>query len=199
MSIRTVRLEIVPFSAAHLTPRYVGWLNDPEVVRYSDQRFRRHTLESCRAYWQSFEGTANGFWAVVDRVGEHGHIGTLTSYLETTHSVANVGIMIGERSTWGHGYGLEAWNGLCGYLLRELGLRKVEAGTLEVNTPMVSIMRRSGMVEDGRRTRQCLFDGREVDIVFAALFNHQWSKGLPAEAYPARVDATRTLGTPASR
>jgi hypothetical protein len=35
---------------------------------------------------------------------------------------------------------------------------------------MLGIMRKAGMVEDGRRPRQCLFEGREVDLVHAALF-----------------------------
>jgi len=55
--LQTARLRMVPFSEAHLTTRYVGWLNDPEVVRYSEQRHQTHTIESCRSYLLSFSGT----------------------------------------------------------------------------------------------------------------------------------------------
>jgi ribosomal-protein-alanine N-acetyltransferase len=168
--IETKRLLIVPFSEEHLTPRYVSWLNDPEVVRYSNQRYRTHTLQSCREYWESFEGTPNYFWAVVARDVQLGHIGNMTAYVNTIHSVADVGILIGEQAVWGRGYGSEAWIAVCDYLLHGLGIRKVTAGTLSIHTAMLAVMRRTGMVEDGRHTRQCLFEGREVDMVHAAFF-----------------------------
>lgn len=168
--IETERLLIVPFSEEHLAPGYVSWLNDPEIVRYSDQRHRKHTRESCYEYWRSFSGTPNFFWALVARGVRLGHIGNMTAFVDLVHSVADVGILIGKRAVWGRGYGTEAWIAVCNYLLREAGMRKVTAGTLSVNTAMLKVMRRSGMVDDGRRVRQCLFEGREVDIIHAALF-----------------------------
>jgi ribosomal-protein-alanine N-acetyltransferase len=176
--IKTARLRLVPFSEEYLTQRYVSWLNDPEVVRYSEQRYRIHTLESCRAYWQSFEGTPNYFWAIVARDPELGHIGNMNAYVDTTHWVADVGILIGEKKAWGHHYGSEVWRAVCDYLLHQAGMRKVTAGTLAVNTAMLGVMWRTGMVEDGRRVRQCLFEGSEVDVVYAALFREGESAGL---------------------
>lgn len=170
LAIETERLLVVPFRETHLTERYVGWLNDPEVVRYSDQRFRSHTLDSCREYWQSFQGTPNYFWAVVAKDVKLGHIGTMTGFVDPPHRVVDVGILIGERAVWGRGYGSEAWTAVCHFLLYGVGMRKVSAGTLSVNDRMISIMRRAGMVEDGRRVRHCLFDGQEVDLVYAGLF-----------------------------
>ncbi|MBN2397764.1 MAG: N-acetyltransferase, partial [Deltaproteobacteria bacterium] len=63
--IRTERLLITPFGKRHLTRCYVDWLNDPLLMRFSRQRHKRHTIASCRDYWQSFEGTPNYFWAIV--------------------------------------------------------------------------------------------------------------------------------------
>jgi hypothetical protein len=36
-------------------------------------------------------------------------------------------------------------------------------------------MRAAGMADDGRRVRQTVVDGREVDIVYAALFRDVWA------------------------
>jgi RimJ/RimL family protein N-acetyltransferase len=49
-------------------------------------------------------------------------------------------------------------------------MRKVTAGTMVVNEPMLRIMYTSGMVEEGRRRRQFLFDGTEIDAILVALF-----------------------------
>lgn len=174
--IETARIRIVPFSEEHLTERYVQWLNDPEVVRYSDQRFRSHSIESCREYWKSFQGSDNYFWALVANDSSIGHFGNMNAYVDTRHSVVDVGILLGERSLWGKGYGSEAWIGVLGYLLRDKGFRKVTAGTLSVNHGMLKIMERSGMVSDGVRQRQYVFEGTPVDMVHAAAFRDQWKE-----------------------
>ncbi|HEV2145971.1 MAG TPA: GNAT family N-acetyltransferase [Longimicrobiaceae bacterium] len=187
--IETPRLRIEPFTDEHLTERYVGWLNDPEVVRYSDQRQRAHTLESCRAYMESFRGTPHHFWAIVARDPALGHIGNVNAYVAEEHRVADVGILVGERGAWGAGFGTEAWIAVCDHLLRAGGMRKVTAGTLEVNRPMLVVMQRAGMVPDGRRVRQSLFEGREVDVVHAALFADEWKPVEPGAWPRARPDA----------
>jgi RimJ/RimL family protein N-acetyltransferase len=171
--IETERLRIVTFSAEHLTSRYVGWLNDPDVVRFSQQRLRKHTLESCRDYWRSFEGSPNYFWAIVARDPELGHIGNMNAYVDTADQVADVGILIGERSAARKGHATEAWTAVCAYLFAK-GIRKVTCGTLAVNIPMMDLARRVGMKEDGRRVRQVLLNGSEVDVVYWALFRDDW-------------------------
>ncbi len=179
--IESKRLRIITFSEEYLTPRYVSWLNDPDVVLYLRQRHERHSLQSCREYWQSFVGTVNYFWAIVARDPQLGHIGNINAYVDTPNLVADVGILIGEKRALGHGYGSEAWIAVCNYLFRVAGMRKVTAGTLSVNAPMLGVMRHSGMLEDGRRVRQCLFQGEEVDVVHAALFRDDWGKRILEE------------------
>ena len=172
--IETDRLQIVPFSEEHLTATYVSWLNDPEVVRYSEQRHRSHTLESCKDYWQSFLKTPNYFWAIVARDARLGHIGNMNAYVDAPNLVADVGIMIGERQVWGLGFGLEAWTAVCGYLLGNVRMRKLTAGCLSVNTAMLRVMHRTGMVEEARLRRQRLFEGQELDTIHTAIFQGDW-------------------------
>jgi ribosomal-protein-alanine N-acetyltransferase len=171
--IRTRRLIIAPFHERHLTERYVEWLNDRELLRYSEQRHRRHSLESCRAYWQSFLEGPNYLWAIEDNEDGLGHIGNCNAYLDTMNLVADLGILIGEKAARNRGYGLEAWGAVCDFLLKEVGVRKVSAGTLSVNAPMLKLMQRAGMIADGVRKRHHLYKGQEIDIIHMALFRKQ--------------------------
>jgi RimJ/RimL family protein N-acetyltransferase len=170
--IETDRLRICPFSEEYLTDAYVSWLNDLEVVRYSQQRFRENTLEGCRENWQSFQSSPNHFWAI-EIPQEEAYIGTITAYVDEPYGVADVGILIGERSKWGKGYGTEAFSGVVVALLEAFDMRKVTAGTVELNQGMLGIMENIGMTDDGRRRRQALIDGKEVDVVHKALFDDQ--------------------------
>lgn len=163
------RLDLVPFRRDFLTDRYVGWLNDPQTVRYSEQRHRHHTLESCARYAASLEGSAHYFWAIVAHDPGLGHIGNMTATVDASNLVADLAIMVGEPNCRGRGLGLEAWKRACAFLLGDGGMRKVTAGTMAVNAPMLGVMRASGMTEEGRRARHFLHEGQEVDLVMAAL------------------------------
>ena len=163
------KVRLKPFGSGDITDAYIGWLNDPEVTRYSNQRFRHHTRESCKEYLASFAGTRNLFVSV--RISpDNTAIGTMTAYRDLNHGTCDVGIMIGERDCWGGGYGQEAWNLLTAWLLEVAGVRKLTAGCLAANGGMVKLMERSGMVPDGVRKAQELVDGEPVDIVHYAKF-----------------------------
>lgn len=172
--LETDRLLIEPFSENHLSDRYVAWLNDPDVVRLSEQRFRTHTLESCRAYMCSFEGTPNYFWAVLSRLPLEGHVGNVSVFVDNWNGVADIAILIGEKRLWGKGFGLEAFRAVTSFLFRQIRVRKVTAGTTSLNRGMLRIMERMRMEPDGRRLRQVLVDGQEADLVYGALFREKW-------------------------
>ena len=166
----TTRLEIEPFTAAHITSRYVSWLNDPDVVRYSEQRHRTHTEESCHLFLKTFKKSPNFFSAVLAKDTAVGHVGNITVTVDPANSVADMAILIGEKPAWGKGYGSEAWSEVMRELFEGCGIRKVTAGTMSENEGMLAIMRKTGMVEDGQRHRHFIYDGREINLVHAAAY-----------------------------
>jgi len=175
--IRTPRLLMTAFSERYLSPRYVGWLNNPDVTRFSEQRHRTHTMESCRAYLTSFENTPNYFWALLETGRDFLHIGNVNAYVDPMNETADAGILIGETSAWGKGYAVEAFEAVIAYLIEERRLRKVTAGTLSANTQMVRVMEKAGMIEDGIRKGQYLWNGTEADAIHMAAFRDQWVGG----------------------
>lgn len=159
------------FEPSLVDARYLGWLNDAEVVRFSNQRFRTHNLDSSLAYLESFEGSDNLFLSV-RRKGDALPVGTMTAYISIAHGTVDIGIMIGERNVWGRGYGQDAWNTLQHALLNLEGIRKITAGTLAINGGMLTLMQRSGMHLEAVREAQELVDGVPTDIHYYARFSH---------------------------
>ena len=147
-------------------------------MKYSEQRHKMHTLETCRAYLQSFENSSHYFWAILERAKGLGHIGNINAYVDNNNALADIGILIGQETSQNQHYGLEAWFGVCNYLFRSDGIRKLTAGTLSVNHRMIKLMRRSGMIKDGIRKRHYLYQGKETDIIHMALFRDQWENGI---------------------
>lgn len=157
------------FTAQDITERYLGWLNDPVVTRFSNQRFRRHDRSTSLAYLKSFEGTPNLFLSM-HRLQDGMSIGTMTAYVSLPHGTVDVGIMVGDASAWGRGFGQDAWDTLLGWLARQPGTRKITAGTVAPNAGMQRIIERSGMTLEARRIGQEIIDGKAEDILYYARF-----------------------------
>lgn len=163
---RLVRLR--RFTQADITDAYIGWLNDVEVTRFSNQRFRTHDRDSAMRYLQSFELSPNLFISIRCKKDDAA-IGTMTVYAAPQHGTADVGIMVGARSVWGTGHGQDAWSILVDWLAKRV--RKVTAGTLACNVPMIRLADRSGMIQEATRRDQELVDGRPYDILYFAHFS----------------------------
>ncbi len=166
------KLTLHIFSVEHVNDNYIDWLNDPEVVKYSNQRFKPHDANSCHNYLKSFENTENLFLAVHLKEAEE-FIGTMTAYYSAPHQVVDLGLMIGNKKYWGRGFGQEAWNLLMSFMLEKSKIRKVTGGTSSSNLGMINIMKRAEMKADGRRIEQELMDGVPADIVYFAKFSNE--------------------------
>ena len=155
------------FTTSDINETYIGWLNDTDVVRYSNQRFLRHDQDSCLRYLASFEGTDNLFISV-RRLSDDSPVGTMTAYVSSHHGTVDVGILIGDKSVWGMGYGQDAWNTLTNWLLERDDIRKLTAGTLACNDGMIKLMERSGMHHEATRREQEIVNAHAVDILYYA-------------------------------
>ena len=82
--LQGARITLRAMQAVDITDTHVGWLNDPEVVRHSNQRFVHHTPASSLRYLHSFEGSAN-LYASVRLHDSDRAIGTLQHRVPRSH------------------------------------------------------------------------------------------------------------------
>lgn len=155
--------------SSDITAQHVAWLNDPQVVRHSNQRFVQHTQGSCLRYHAGFEGSAN-LYASARLQGSDVAIGTLTAYRSLQHGTADIGILMGERSHWGQGLGLQAFSLLADWLAAQPGMRKLTCGMLACNHGMLALAQRAGFAREAVRVGQELVDGQATDLVYFARF-----------------------------
>lgn len=166
LQIAGQQVTLRKFIEGNITTAYLGWLRDQELMKYSNQRFRSHSMETCIDYLNSFKSTDNLFFAIY-----HGaeYIGTITAYVSKNHKTADMGLLIGGQRQ-GMGLGSDAWATLMRHLF-QLGARKVTGGTLRCNAAMIKIMVNTGMNPDGVRVAHELVNGKPEDILYFAKFN----------------------------
>lgn len=162
-TISTARMVLRPLKKP--STKAIGWLRDPDVVRFSEQRHAAHTLSSQLRYVNSFTEGSH-LWAIW-LVASGEHIGNLSATHDGPNNVADIGVMIGEKKYWGKGLAGEAWREACLWLLNKDGgkVRKLEAGCMKSNLPMVRIIERSAFRLEGERLNHFLVDGNPISAV----------------------------------
>ena len=163
------KIFLKKFLEKDLTLNYLSWLNDPEVVKFSEQRHYKHSLESSKKYYISMEESGHLLMAIYD-IKDELHIGNITAYIDEYNKCADIAILVGNKTFWGKGYGGEAFSLTMNLMRDEYNIRKVTAGTMSVNGSMLSIMEKLGMEVECVQKRHFLLDGQEVDLVRVAKF-----------------------------
>ncbi len=103
-----------------------------------------------------------------------GYIGTIELY-DIRGGSATLGIIIGERSHWGQGYGPEAIHAVLGHAFAELGLELVRLNTFGDNLRAQAAFRKVGF----REVRRVRTAGGRTDVQME-LYRGAWLEGRGA-------------------
>jgi [ribosomal protein S5]-alanine N-acetyltransferase len=163
------RTRVRLFAPGDIDAAYLGWLNDPDVVRYSNQRFVHHSAQSAAAFLSGFAGSENLFLSI-RRLEDDRAVGTMTVYRAVPHGTADLGILVGDKQVWGQGFGSEAWLLVLDWLQSQRVVRKLTCGTAEPNRAMRRLAELSGMELEATKRRHEIIDGVPVDLLFFSRF-----------------------------
>lgn len=142
-------------------------LNEPRNTRFSEQRHKIHTLDSCRAYLDGFDRTHNHIWGIYDN-GDR-HIGNVVASIDPNNQRAELSIIV-DHTRSGRGFGTQAWGAVTGWALGRC--RKVEAGTMARNGPMIHVCMKCGFDLEGVRPGHFLFEGEPVSMLHFGKFKN---------------------------
>ncbi len=89
------------------------------------------------------------------------------------NGIANLGIMIGDKTVWGRGYGSVSWRAVRDFMFNGRGIRKIETGCMAENISMRRVCHRTGMLYEGRRPHHFVLDGSTNDLVMYGQIKQQ--------------------------
>lgn len=158
---------------------YPRWLNDPEVCRYNSHHVYPYTPEQAREWIRSIPSRGELVLAIARR-DDRTHVGNVS--LQSIDRVARSGelaILLGERSAWGRGIGLESARLVVEHGFGSMNLHRIHLGTTEDNVAMRRIAERLGMRQEGVRREAAFNDGRYVDVIEYGLLasDHRGARG----------------------
>ena len=162
--IESKRLLLRPVELTDVNEQYQAWMNDPAVMQYTESRFQTHSLEQIRQYVASVQADPSSrFFAIIEH--ESGkHIGNIKiGHIHPVHRHADVGIIIGDKASWGKGYATESLQLVAGFAGRNLKLHKLTAGIYANNLGSLQAFLKAGFVLEGRFASHWFCDGEYVD------------------------------------
>jgi RimJ/RimL family protein N-acetyltransferase len=87
-----------------------------------------------------------------------------------------VGIGIGQRDYWDHGYGTDAMRILARYAFEELGLHRLTLNVFGYNTRAIHVYEKFGYQVEGRIPEALHREGKRWDMIFMGLLREEWQK-----------------------
>ena len=167
MDIATARLMLI--STYRVVEKHLEWLNDKELMKWSEQRYRTHTIATQGAFLDQARDADNPLvWDIrfppqtSARPGQS--IGSLHAYYDERHRRVDLGIMLGPNYH-GDGYAAEAWSAVCNYLATKHSMRKFEASFVDGNLPILKMLMRLGWRPECRREDHFIIDGESRALV----------------------------------
>ncbi len=159
-----MEIEVRILIPEDVTPDYVAWFDDAEVMKFSENRFGKFSLEGQRVYISEKLESKNEFLFGVFATGRHiGNV--MLGPVDQNHGHSEITYMLGERDYWGQGVMSRAIAYVLEQAFREHNLVKVYAGTYENNIGSVKVLEKCGFELEGRRKNHFLHDGRRVDML----------------------------------
>jgi RimJ/RimL family protein N-acetyltransferase len=171
------------------------WYSDPEVVRltrYQDGPMRRDEIE--RFFGARALGPDSLAMAIHVRADDR-LIGTCAlSQLDADNGSALFHITIGEKDTWGRGYGTDATRLMIDHAFTGLGLHRIALTVFAFNERAIRSYRSVGFVVEGRAREAIWREGRWWDEISMSILDSDWTALHPR---PAVTDFA-TDGAPGS-
>jgi len=160
-------------------PLFVRWMGDREVTRSLIMRwpvslaaeekwFERVMSHPSETRPMAIEVETSTGWQTIGTCGFH--------EIDWENRSAEFGIMIGEKSFWGQGWGRKAVRLLLSFGFEDLNLHRVYLYVFSTNERAVRAYRAAGFTMEGCLRQDIFQDGRYVDAYVMGILRSEWRK-----------------------
>ncbi len=161
-------------------PRFVRWLNDPEVIEFLlmnaplsravEERWfdKQVSTPSHESQVFAIEILINDEWVHIGNTGLHS--------IEPVHLAAEFGIFIGEKSFWNKGYGREAARLTLKHGFDNLNLNRIYLYVYQNNLRGIKAYESVGFVKEGEMREAVYKNGRYLNVLLMSILHSEWKE-----------------------
>lgn len=154
-------------------PRYVAWFNDREVTFHLQAYRPLPSADEEDWYNKQRKDPSLLNLAIETEKGVHiGSVGLMN--IDHRLQLAELGIVIGDKSHWGQGYGQEAIQVLLAYAFNELNLKRVYLRVDADHPAAIRCYQKCGFIEEGRLREVVFREGKFFDQLIMGILRREY-------------------------
>ncbi|MBN2046554.1 MAG: GNAT family N-acetyltransferase [Anaerolineaceae bacterium] len=160
-------------------PQFVEWLNDPEVrenllvdmpLSMANEKNWFASILQQSPYEQplGIEIREGDGWRLIGNLSLMG--------IKWKEQSAEVGIFIGDKSCWNHGYGQEAMTLLLDTAFNEWNFHRIWLRVYATNMRAIRAYEKVGFVYEGRMREAKFLHGQFIDFLLMSVLRSEWNE-----------------------
>lgn len=176
IDLATERLHLRMFNETDITKPYIKALNSKSIIGLTESRYRKWSEKEVIEYIK-LRGNVPGESLLIGifiKGKKEKHIGNIRLHSFSGYNKrVELGVLIWDKNMWGKGFASEAISSLCDYLFYILDMHKICAEYYGINKASEKLFSKLGFKIEGIFKDHFLVDGKFIDAVRVAKYNHQ--------------------------
>jgi RimJ/RimL family protein N-acetyltransferase len=164
-------------------PKYVEWLNDPEVIDGLGMFLPLSMGDETRWYEKTADLEPAAKPLVIEvRDGDNWRMVGTSSFMDIDwkNRLAEVGLFIGDKSLWNKGYGTDVMRLLFKHGFGSLNLNRIWLRVHADNPRAIRAYEKAGMTHEGHYRQGVYKNGVYVDVMLMSILKSEW-EGKPSK------------------
>lgn len=169
----TKNIYLESLTEKHVTDKYIEWLNDDEVMGFTEQNYKVHTFDTTIDFVRSMDRDINVFLFGI--FFDEKHIGNIKlGPIDKNHSIADISYVIGDKDFWGKGFTTQIINKVCEFGFNVQNLEKICAGTYELNVGSSRVLEKNNFQREGILRNQVIHNKKRYDVFKYGLLKNEF-------------------------
>jgi len=156
---------------------FLRWFKNPVITRYLGNDFKNLTLIQEKNKIRDIRKDKNRIvWSIYTKEGVHIGDSGLEHIDLKRNKKAIWGIVIGEKSYWGQGYGADVLRTILKFCFTKLKLNRVELSVYPPNIAGFKLYTKCGFKEEGIKRKSIMKRGKYLDEIIMAILKEDYKK-----------------------
>ncbi len=165
-------LILKKLNSKNINIEYLKWMNDKEVTKFTEQRFKKHSLLDIKNFVREKNKSKNEFLygIFIKKKSILKHVGNIKlGPINKIHKSAEISYIIGNRNFWKMGIGTDAVKAIVKIAKKKFKLKKLVAGCYENNLGSIKVLKNNNFKQEAKFISQILYSSKRINMIVYGL------------------------------
>ena len=160
------KIELKKLKISDVSQEYLNWMNDYEVTKFTEQRFKKHSLLDIKSFVKEKQNSKKEFLygIFVKEKSNLIHIGNIKiGPINNIHKTAEISYIIGNKKFWKKGLGTLSLKKIVIIAKKKFKLKKLIAGCYQNNFGSIKVLKKNFFKKEAELKSHVVFNSRRIN------------------------------------